>query len=308
MYDLQYIRKKKRRRVAAIVSLIAAIGVTSLVITSFLGRTVGTFTVSLQTSSVRLALSDKEEFKNPTSYLRIDNIPKAYYEYSYNWFNDVGMDLIDDEQNGYMYGSTSSGEALYYLKYTFYVKNMGNTTARYDMSINLDESTQTSSGKTLDDTLRIMLFSNVPNAENETHEHEVFAKDVEEYRYKVYDINGNRTYQAFISETPNPDVNGEVHEDAEHPLATSFRKDLGKTVVKKTVTSFKPKDIMRYTVVYWLEGEASYPEVDEEGNPINEITEAKIKLNINITAASYNAQFNLLAKNKNHTCVCRSAS
>ena len=289
MYDLQYVRKKRRRRVAAVVSLIAAIGVTSLVITSFLGRTVGTFTVSLQTSSVKLALSDKEEFKNPTSYLRIDNIPKYYHEYSYTWFNDVGMDLIDDEQNGYLYGSTSDGESMYYLKYTFYVKNLGATTARYDLSINLDESTQTKSGKTLDDTLRIMLFSNVPNAENETHEHEVFAKDVEEYRYKVYDMAGNRTYQAFIAETPNPDVNGEVHEDENHRLATSFRKGDGKTVVKKTVTGFKPKDIMRYTVVYWLEGEASYPEVDEEGNPINEITEAKIKLNININAASYNA-------------------
>ena len=157
------------------------------------------------------------------------------------------------------------------------------------MNINLDESTQTASGKTLDSTLRIMLFENVPNAEKESHNHEVFAKDVEEYRYKVYDMAGNRTYQAFISETPNPDVNGEVHEDPQHPLATSFRKGDGKTVVKKTITDFKPKDIMRYTVVYWLEGEASYPEVDEAGNPINEIKEAKIKLNINITAASYNS-------------------
>ena len=289
MYDLQYVRKKRRRRVAAVVSLVAAIGVTSLVITSFLGRTVGTFTVSLASSSVKLALCDKEEFKNPTSYLRIDNIPASYYEYSYNWFNDVGMDLIDDEQNGYMYGSTSDGQALYYLKYTFYVKNIGSTNARYEMAINLDESTRTDSGKTLDDTLRIMVFENEPNAENETHEHEVYAKDVEEYRYKVYDMKGNRTYQAFIAETPNPDVNGEVHEDANHRLATSFLRNNGKTVIKRTVSGFKPRDIMRYTVVYWLEGEASYPELDENGNPINDITEAKIKLNINITAGVYNA-------------------
>ena len=289
MYNLQYVRKRRRRRVAAVVSLVAAIGVTSLVITSFLGRTVGTFTVSLASSSVKLALCDKEEFKNPTSYLRIDNIPANYYEYSYNWFNDVGMDLIDDEQNGYMYGSTSDGQALYYLKYTFYVKNIGSTNARYEMAINLDESTRTDSGKTLDDTLRIMVFENEPNAENEAHEHEVYAKDVEEYRYRVYDMEGNRTYQAFIAETPNPDVNGEVHEDANHRLATSFLRNNGKTVIKRSVSGFKPKDIMRYTVVYWLEGEASYPELDENGNPINDITEAKIKLNINITAGVYNA-------------------
>ena len=289
MYDLQYVKKRRRRRVAALVSVIASIGVASLVITSFLGRTVGTFTVSLQSSSVKLALSDKEEFKNPTSYLRIDNIPNKYYEYSYTWFDQVGMELVDDEQSDYLYGRTSDGDALYFLKYTFYVKNVGQTNAKYDMYINLDESTQTASGKTLDDTLRIMVFEN-DVIDADSHEKEVYAKEVEEYRYKVYDIEGNRTYQAFIAETPNPDVNGEVHEDADHPLATAFLRNKGKTVVQRTVLDFNPGEIMRYTVVYWLEGEASYPELDEEGNPINEITDAKIKLSIDIRGSNYNAQ------------------
>ena len=99
MYDLQYVRKRRRRRIAAFVALFASIGVTSLVITSFLGRRVGSFTVSLQNSSVQLALSEKESYENPTSYLRIDKIPSEYYEYSYDWFERTGFEHVDDENN-----------------------------------------------------------------------------------------------------------------------------------------------------------------------------------------------------------------
>lgn len=286
MYDLLFVRRRRRRKVAALVSLFASMGVTSLVIVSFLGRTVGTFTVSIQNSAVKLALSDKKSFENPTSYLRIDDIPNDYYEYSYNWFNRIGMDLIDDETSDYYYGRSGDGKAMYFLKYTFYVKNVGSTTAQYVMSINLDESVQADNGKTLDDTLRIMLFENDP-ANEESHLYDVYAKDVEEYRYKVYDKEGNRTYQAFISSTPNPNSNGEVHEDDSHPLAKSFKN--GKVVIEKPVEGFKPNDMLRYTVVYWLEGEASYPEFDEQGNAL-EPKGAKIKLSIDIVATSYNSK------------------
>ena len=287
MYDLQYVRKRRRRRIAAFVALFASIGVTSLVITSFLGRRVGSFTVSLQNSSVQLALSEKESYENPTSYLRIDKIPSEYYEYSYDWFERTGFEHVDDENNNYLFGLSSDGTGMYYLKYTFYVKNVGNTTAKYKMSINLEDSSQSENGKTLDDTLRIMVFENNP-AVADSHEHEVYAKNLADYRYKVYDKAGNRTYQAFVSSTPNPDAEGNVYEDDDHPLATSFLVGKGKTVIEKTVPNFKKNDVMRYTVVYWLEGEASFPEFDEEGNAI-EPKGAKIKLSIDINASGYNA-------------------
>ena len=286
MYDLQYVRRRRRRRIAALVSVITSIAITALVIISFLGRTVGTFTIALQNSSVRLALDEKQSFENPTSYLRIDDIPSSYYEYSYKWFERVGFDLIDDEQNDYYYGRSSDGKGMYYLKYTFYVKNVGNTTASYNMYINLDESTKSEDGKTIDDTLRIMVFENDPKIPD-SHKFDVYAKDVTEYRYKVYDKTGKRTYQAFISNTPNPDIDGNVYEDDDHPLATSFLSNKGKTVIQKQVTGFLKGDLKRYTIVYWLEGEASYPEFDEEGN-IKEPRGAKIKLSIDIVANSYN--------------------
>ena len=289
MYDLQYVRKKRRRRIAALVSLFAAIGVTSLVVTSFLGRQVGTFTVAIKNSSVQLALSEKQSFENKSSYLRIDNIPKSYQECSFNWFGPSEMSLMDSENTDYLYGKTSDGESLYYLKYTFYVKNIGATTAHYHMYINLDESVRADNGETLDKNLRIMVFENNPAVED-SHNYEVYAKNVEDYRYVVKDKNGDRTYQAIIADTPYPDADNIVREDDDHPLATSFRYDLhqGNAVIDRHITGFKQNDVLRYTVVYWLEGESSVQKYDENGDPIIP-KNAKIKLSIDIMAGSYNS-------------------
>ena len=293
MYDLQYVRKRRRRRVAALVSLFASIGITALVIISFLGRTVGTFTVAIKNTTVQLALSEKESFEHRTSYLRIDNIPSSYYEYSYKWFDRVGLNNVDDESNDYFFGLSGDGQAMYFLKYTFYVKNVGTTTAMYNMYINLDDSTKSADGQKLDDTLRIMVFENNP-AIPDSHEKMIYAKDVGTYRYDVYDKNGNLTKKAFVADAPEAvPVDGSnsryaIYEDDEHPLVDeSFRQSTA--VIQKTVTDFEKNDIMRYTVVYWLEGEASFPEVDENGN-YKEPKGAKIKLSIDITASSYNSK------------------
>ena len=293
MYDLQYVRKRRRRRVAALVSLFASIGITALVIISFLGRTVGTFTVAIKNTTVQLALSEKESFEHRTSYLRIDNIPSSYYEYSYKWFDRVGLNNVDDESNDYFFGLSGDGQAMYFLKYTFYVKNVGTTTAMYNMYINLDDSTKSADGQKLDDTLRIMVFENDP-AIPDSHEKMIYAKDVGTYRYDVYDKNGNLTKKAFVADAPEAvPVDGSnsryaIYEDDEHPLVDeSFRPSTA--VIQKTVTDFEKNDIMRYTVVYWLEGEASFPELDENGN-YKEPKGAKIKLSIDITASSYNSK------------------
>ena len=293
MYDLQFVRKRRRRRIAALVSLVASIGVASLVIVSFLGRTVGTFTVAIKNTSVKLSLSETKAFEKPTSYLRIGNIPSTYDEFSYHWFfsqEKYHLDRIDDESNTYLYGLSDDKEVMFFLKYTFYVKNVGNTTAKYDMYINLEESVKSENGQTLDDTLRIMLFENDPDYPD-NHEYEVYAKDVLDRRYTVINKKTQKaTNQAFIAETPNPSSDGIIYEDDDHPLATSFLANKGR-VAKRSVTNFKKNEMKKYTVVYWLEGEASFPEYDEDGNPI-ELKGAKIKLSIDITGSSYNIDEN----------------
>ena len=286
MYDLLFVRKRRRRKIAALVSLFSATGVTSLVIISFLGRSVGTFTVSVQNTTVRLALSEEKTFKNPTSYLRIDDLPSTYYEFSYNWF--TSFDLIDSEQNDYHYGcvrepdGTISG--MQFLKYTFYVKNVGNSPAEYTLSINLDDCTQADdgSGRTLDETLRIMVFDNDPLA-GDTHDFKVYAKDIVDSRYKVYDKDGNQTYREFIAEYPYPNADNTLREDDDHPLAESFLPNSGKTVIKKRVSAFDKNDIRRYTLVYWLEGSDPQANLADKDAPEG----AKIKLSVDISATRY---------------------
>jgi hypothetical protein len=138
-----------------------------------------------------------------------------------------------------------------------------------------------------------MLFENDPTDPANTHDYEVYAKDVANYRYDVYDKEGNATKRAFIADAPEPvpvdttNTRYAIYEDDEHPLATSFRNSTA--IVHRTVSDFEKNDIMRYTVVYWLEGEASYPEYDENGN-FKEPKGAKIKLSIDITASSFNSK------------------
>lgn len=289
MYDLQFVRKRRRRRIAALVSLISAIGVASLVTISFLGRTVGTFTVSLQSSSVRLALSEKEDFANQTSYLRIGDLPATYYEFSYDWF--PGFDQLDNETNDYMYGSIKDSEGevrgLQFLKYTFYVKNVGNTPAAYTLSINLDDCTQAGdgTGRTLDDTIRVMVFENDPTIPN-SHEFDVYAKDVVDTRYQVRDIENKPTNREFVWHVPAPIYDEELgasvlRETKDYPLAKSFNS--GTAIVKKSVKGFDKGDIMRYTLVYWLEGEDPQATYSDKNEPKG----AKIKLSVTINANSY---------------------
>ena len=285
MYDLLYVRKRRRRKIAALVSSFSAIGVTALVIIAFLGRTVGTFTVSVANSTVKLALSKKQDYKNSTtSYLRIDELPSTYFEYSYDWFEN--LDLVDNEKNDEFYGAyRENGKVagMYYLKYTFYVVNVGTKMAQYTMNINLDECYQSedNTSRTLDETLRVMVFENDPLAEVDTHDYEVYAKDIVDSRYKTYDKDGNQTFREFISTYPYAKNDG-LYEDDAHPLAKSFIRT-GKTIIKKNVTGFAKGDIRRYTLVYWLEG--SDPQANIEGQDAPQ--GAKIKLSVDINATSY---------------------
>ena len=277
MYDLQYVKKRRRRKIAAFVSLFAGIGITSLVIVSFLGRTVGTFSVSISNSSVKLSLSDKLDFKEPTSYLRCDQLLK-FREYSFTRFGGLdGVSWLDDEnvtyddEKAYTYDEiTGKPDALYYFKYTFYVRNMGSSIAQYSMSVNISDNRKSNdeTGRTLDDTLRVMVFEN--DAKSDKHEYKVFAKDS---HVPNYDIDGNPARREFVILPPEYNKQGGNYETTEYPLAKKFSD------AKYVVKDFAKGDIRRYTIVIWLEGD------DPDADPTDEPPEgATVKLGVDIAA------------------------
>ena len=273
MYDKLFVRKKRRRRIAALVSLISSIGITSLVIVSFLGRFTGTFTVSLANSSVKLSLCQKEAFDNPTSYLRIEKLD-LFEEYTYSSLPK--QEILDNEETPYDYGcyTNDKGESIMrYLKYTFYVKNMGGKTAQYDLKVNLLDRNKSTDGseRTLDDTLRVMVYENdVIESSGETyHNEDVYAKESAEYNI---DIEGNRTRREFISTYPYLN-----EEDEKHRLAKTFENS--SRVTTYTRPGFLQGQLRRYTIVVWLEGEDPQSEFVKDA-PVG----ASLKLGVEITA------------------------
>ena len=259
---------------------VSSVVVTSLVIVSFLGRTVGTFTVSLNNSEVKLALSEEKNSNQNSTYLRV-NTDAKYVEYTYESLK-YRADVLDDEQTPYNVGEyeytyldrasgkMKTGKGLEFLKYTFYVKNLGSKTASYKLKVNINDRTRAddNSGRSLDDTLRVMVFQNEAN--KDTHNYLVYAKKAAENNY---DINGNVTNREFIAKYDER-TNRETEE---YPLAEVFND--GNTIAEYEVNNFVKDDIMRYTVVIWLEG------ADPQSIPTEEYPEgATLKLAIDISA------------------------
>ena len=280
MYDLLFVRKRRRRKIAALVALFSSLGITSLVIISFLGRSVGTFTVSLNNSEVNLALVEKEESTNYSTFLRVNDSSK-YIEHSYEFFKDK-LDTIDNEETPYNMAefehtyldtkdnTLKTAKCLEFFKYTFYVKNVGSKTASYDLNINVSDRTRSddNTGRSLDDTLRVMVFENDPSSEE--HKYTVYAKKAAENNI---DINGNKTDREFIA-AHDQSTNRETEK---YPLAEIFKD--GNTIATYNVNDFIKNEMRRYTVVIWLEGE------DPQSKPDAEYPEgATLKLGVDISA------------------------
>ncbi len=275
MYDLSYVKKRRRKKIAALVSLFTAVGITSLVIISFLGRTVGTFSVKLTNSDVKLSLSEKASFQNATSYLHLDTIP-TLRETSFvnlpdaNYLDNEDTPVLNDES--IVKNEKGQIESMYFVKYTFYIRNVGNSIARYNLSINITDSQKSNDGtnRYVDDTLRIMVYENDANAAG-AHDYRVFAKESDQYNY---DADGNRTMREFVSIRPD-----DHKEDAANGyiLAESFVS--ASVAAKYEVGNFAKNDVKRYTLVVWLEGED--PDTDNSDEPPEGAT---LKLGVDIAA------------------------
>ena len=102
MVDLAYVKKRKRKKITILVSSISAVVVAVFVILSFLGRNLGSFTVNLNRSNVSLALSEKSNLEDSTSFLRIADIP-TMDTYTYGMIDKDSE--VDSEATDYLKGA-----------------------------------------------------------------------------------------------------------------------------------------------------------------------------------------------------------
>ena len=258
MYELDYVRKRKRRRRVAIVGGISAMVVTTLGIVAFLGRYSGTFTVSLESKDVQLTLSTQSNFETRSSFLRVKDVP-SFQEYTYCDFRKIGDSVIDSEETTVDLGLNAKGDALDFFKYTFFVKNVGTNPAKYDISLNILENVAGKDGRSLEDTVRVSVFDNG----NKT----VYAK-----RASTPHMDGDKAdYRAPISVDESEATDLYPFEGYAEMFVSS------KVITNSIGVELDVGEVRRYTVVTWLEGfRSSNRELAPEG--------ATIKLGVEINA------------------------
>lgn len=247
MVDLQYVKERRRKRIAAITACVSSVLITIFVVISFLGQKTGSFTVKLRSGDVNLTLSTSSDFKESSSYLRVDKL----YDmdcYCYQDFKNADTGLIDfsnidNEETSYEIGAYRDSEtneimSLGYFKYTFFVKNIGSNSARYDMSIKIVSNSQDSdTQKRLDSFLRAAVIHN--------GESTVYAKrsnDATHYATETPDVKSTLEY-----------IDGDHDSYCYEGLAESFVS--GKEICNRHVKDFDANEVDRYTLVFWLEGD-----------------------------------------------------
>ena len=271
MVELEYVRRRKRKKIAVIVAAAASTGLAVLILVAFLGRFVGTFTVSLNTGDVKLTLSKNASFSDPTSYLKIDELPP----FDLAKFSDLpDAEFIDSEETGWDYGTvtSSSGDSvMYFFKETFYVRNEGQVTAHYDLSVNITKNTPSADGRYLDTILRVMVYENP--ADSQEHAYTVYARK-SEVPNLTDDPENPYTYKEYLS------VPYDSHDPSSKAVfAEMFESD--SVVTTLSTPRFESGDAKRYTIITWLEG---YDQ-QAKGNPPEG---GNIKLGVTINAYENN--------------------
>ena len=262
MYALELVKRRKRRIIAAIVGGVGTIGVATFSIAAFLGHNVGSFTVALESKNAELTLSEKSSFENRSSFLRVGDVP-GFQENTYSRIKALGDDVIDSEENSYSLGvrTNANGKSFTeFLKYTFFIKNVGMDPAIYDLSLQIKDVVATANGQTLEDSFRVMIYDNgVPD---------VYAKRLQVPRI---DENGEPDYRAPVS------VN-EADASEDFPFEGYAKMFKSSTeVMSQKAQSIEPNEVRKYTVVTWLEGfQSSGDAATLEG--------ASIKLGVEINA------------------------
>lgn len=273
MVELEYVKKRKRKKIVAIASAVSSIVLVTFIIVSFLGNKVGSFTVSLKNSDVKLSIATHYDFRDKTTYLRVEEIaPLDCYCYQ-NFKNSSGqMDYtkIDDENTSYLDWATKhpqTGEivAAPFFKYTFFIQNEGTSSAGFVMSLKVTSNTpDPTTHKYLDEILRIILI------EDGSDRGIVYAKKSNDHTHydPTVEPRVDTDYEYICGHADNYPINWEG-------LAEPFLSDT--VYFDYKFLDLKPGDIHRYTLLYWLEGDD--PECEGQ-KPLG----SKIRLGVDINA------------------------
>ena len=236
MVNLAYIRRRKARRIIVAVALGCA--ATALVIgaIALLGQRASPFTVKLSNAGASLALFTKEDdpVSSSSVYLIADQVPE-YTPFSEELLNE--RPDLDSERtySEFNLDEDNKETATRYFKFTFYVGNVGSSSADYDLRLTMSNPTNQATNRyDIDSILRVRFYE---NRNLEEHFYTTYAKASSS---KHVDEEGKESWKELIS------VPGSGY--AEEFLST-------KLILKSHVSNLSKGEKIRYTFVCWLEGD-----------------------------------------------------
>lgn len=185
--------------------------------------------------------------------MMIDSLP-TFEEYTYGDFYtpELGDEVLDNEDYDYDMAIAANKDddmdtlvSLNFFKYTFYVSNVGNVTAGYDLSFDVVENNVSTDGtnRSLLDTLHVMMYENVVTDGQVTHNKTVYAKAPNEPRK---DADGNLVHKEYVSTAPGSNTKF-------YGFAETFNSDT--EILKCSQKFLNLGAAVRYTIVMWIEGE-----------------------------------------------------
>ena len=189
------------------------------------------FLVEINDNNSSLKLATNPKFNQTSKKLVKDKLPQFTETFTYQWFlstrKEYLFENVHNSDTDYTLGLAGAGDGLYFLKYTFFVKNEGDSNLDFKMNIELANQ-----NANYIEYLRLMVF------EGDT------TRTIYGHRSKSRYDASNEICKECIS---GPE--GTVSYFGEAELFET------ETVLASISNNLKTNESRMYTLLFWLEGE-----------------------------------------------------
>jgi len=246
MVNQKSIKKRRRKRRIIFATSISAILITAFIIIAFLSNYVGNFTISLIDYETRLALSTSPGMEDSTTHLALEGFANAV-PYTKSDIDKANLDTDVGGEKSLIYEISDDQEAGLYFAYTFFVTNVGDGPCFYYYGININDETTGDNNKLISDAMRIRMYENIYE-EDETSE--TMTHDYMDYtRYNIEssdDESLNSATRAYLAS---------CEEEFDEGQLKYFNNSDTIVLSDDDQTKLWPNEIVRYTLVIWIEGD-----------------------------------------------------
>lgn len=248
-----YARRRRRRILASFMLMVSTITLVILVLIAFLGSEVGRYTIQLKSNNTQLTMDYDREFDTPTTLLRAESLEKVYPIMADSLPDDEEIDNLPGSHNGEYRDQYDQFVYSLYFAYTFFVKNVGDTPVDYHVWIRLVTSDSPNPLETpIEEYVRVRVYENRDDvaAEEMTHNSRTLAKRTQQL---IYDEFNQPEYRECVARTSTDFATCTADKPINAVRAEEFVNV--SEITRYDVEAFPPEAVMRYTIVFWLEGD-----------------------------------------------------